>query len=71
MKMKSEYKDILNALVEMQESPVYATRKTTLFYAEQAIFSLEQKVKLLERQEYICKKCGLRKDGEHDHKIDF
>jgi len=69
--MESEYKDILNALVEMQESPVYAARKATLFYAEQAIFSLEQKVKLLEKQEYICKKCGLRKDSEHDHKIDF
>lgn len=52
--MKSEYKDILNALVEMQESPIYATRKQTLFYAEQAIFALEQKLLLSEPKKPAC-----------------
>lgn len=52
--MKSEYRDILNALDEMQRSPVYACRKQTLFYAEQTIFSLEQKLLLSEPKKPDC-----------------
>ena len=52
--MKSEYKDILNALVEMQQSHIYAARKQTLFYAEQAIFALEQKLLLSEPKKPEC-----------------
>jgi len=28
-------------------------------------------VEILKKGEYICRKCGLRKDGEHDEKGDF
>jgi hypothetical protein len=42
--MKSEHKDILNKLVEMQESPYYSTRKTVLAEAERLIFSLEERL---------------------------
>jgi hypothetical protein len=42
--MKSEYKDTLNALVDMQQSPVYAVRKSVLQEAEHIIVSLEQKL---------------------------
>lgn len=36
------YKDVLNALVEMQQSPAYAVRRETLQRAEDAIVSLER-----------------------------
>lgn len=52
--MKSGYKDILNALVEMQQSNIYAARKQTLFYAKQAIFALEQKLLLSEPKKAEC-----------------
>lgn len=35
------------------------------------IGSLVQQRDALLRGEFICKKCGLRKDGEHDHEIKF
>lgn len=32
---------------------------------------LAQRIKELERGEYICRKCGLRKDAEHDEPVEF
>lgn len=40
----SEHRDILNSLVEMQESHVYASRKSILLCAEQLIYKMEQEI---------------------------
>lgn len=37
---------------------------------EQILTTLEQRIAELERGEFICKRCGLRKDSEHE-KADF
>jgi hypothetical protein len=42
--MNYEYKDLLNALVEMQASHHYAARKSVLISAEHAIVNLEQRL---------------------------
>lgn len=46
--MKSKYRDLLNDLVEMQTSPVYAVRRRVLERAEMAIFSQEKHLETLE-----------------------
>lgn len=32
---------------------------------------LQEQIEALKRGEFICRKCGLRKDGEHDSQPDF
>ena len=32
---------------------------------------LMNEVEKLKRGEFICQKCGIRKDGEHDHEVNF
>ena len=43
-KVKSNYANLLNRLVEMQDAPYYATAKETLVLAEVAITSLEERL---------------------------
>jgi hypothetical protein len=31
----------------------------------------KQTIKAMSRGEYICSNCGIRKDGEHDHAVEF
>lgn len=45
--IKTQHKDVLNALSEMQQSPAYAARRTTLRQAEQLIYRQEQQIKRL------------------------
>lgn len=45
----SKHADLLNALYEMQLSPVYAVRREALSQAEQVIFSQEEAIARLER----------------------
>jgi hypothetical protein len=47
----SRYKDLLNRLVEMQNSPYYAMARQDLEKAEAAIVTLEKRVKELEEGE--------------------
>lgn len=47
---KSDYATLLNQLVEMQDSPIYALRKGVLVRAEHLIVQLEQENKALKAQ---------------------
>ncbi len=48
IEFKSQYKDLLNALVDMQNSLMYRTRRKELEQAEQLIYDQEQKIIRLE-----------------------
>lgn len=47
---KSDHADVLNALVEMQGTMLYAARRSTLMIAERTIVSLEKELRELRKR---------------------
>lgn len=63
-------------IMTVEEALVWVTQNTTKealhrLRSRQVAKVLSDEVLRLMRGEYICRKCGLRKDSEHDGKPDF
>ena len=76
---RDEMRDNLTCDARLQEQIDNGTRlleaadgwKESAQYFQQERNELERELAALKRGEFICQKCSLRKDGEHDTKHEF
>jgi len=73
MDMEHPERHAVRSMQRVAEQAMAAGFLTAMDLAWQAkdLRKLAREIEKLRKGEYICRRCGLRKDGEHDSKPDF